>query len=80
MEFLEDIRPILMKLKRIWRAISELKLVNKELKLSESKKALTELIYALSDFEVSLSNDFSNKYPELEYDLVFEAICKEKIV
>ncbi len=75
-QFKQDIKPVMMKLKRIWRAINEFKEFVETNKLRDSKKTLTSLVYMLSDFEVSLATDYQELYKGLDKDFVFNTICK----
>jgi hypothetical protein len=75
-QFKQDIKPALMKLKRIWKAINEFKEYVEIHKLKDSKKTLASLLYMVSDFEVSLATDYQELYKGLDKDFVFNSICK----
>ena len=77
--FNEDVKPVLMKLNRVWKVIKEFKEFIANQKLKGSKKALETFVYALSDFEVSLASDYQELYKDLDKDLVFDTICREKV-
>jgi len=72
----QEIKPVLMKLKRIWKVLNELKQYVEINKLRDSRKTLTSLVYMVSDFEVSLATDYQELYKGLDKDLVFNTICK----
>ena len=72
----QEIKPVLMKLKRIWKVLNELKQYVEVNKLRDSRKTLTSLVYMVSDFEVSLATDYQELYKGLDKDLVFDTVCK----
>jgi hypothetical protein len=72
--FEKDIKPILVRLKRIWKATNELK------PMIKNKKLVEIFIFALSDFEVSLASHYQRAYPEIDEKIVFDTICSEKNV
>jgi hypothetical protein len=77
--FKQDVKPVLMKLKRIWKVINEFKEYVEINKLKDSRKTLASLVYMVSDFEVSLATDYQELYKHLDKSLVFDTICREKV-